>query len=343
MEPPKVSVIILNWNTKNFLEKFLPTVIRTNYPNLEIIVADNGSSDGSAQFVEENFKNVKLIKFDKNYGFCGGYNRAFKFAEGDYIVLLNSDIEVPQNWLTPLIDFMEQNPDVFACQPKILSYFERNRFEYAGACGGFIDKFGYPFCRGRIFNFCEEDIGQYDDARQIFWATGACMLVRKKFLDEVGPLDENFFAHMEEIDWCWRANLHGYKVFCLPQSVVYHVGGGTLPKLNPLKTFFNHRNNLIMLEKNLDLKTALILLPVRPILDIFSSFLYLIKGDISNFIAVLKAIFAFIIGQPKWIRKRIATRKNIKRKKLNNNIIYNGSIVLDYFIRGKRKFSELKF
>ncbi len=169
------------------------------------------------------------------------------------------------------------------------------------------------------------------------------MLVRKKFLDEVGPLDENFFAHMEEIDWCWRANLHGYKVFCLPQSVVYHVGGGTLPKLNPLKTFFNHRNNLIMLEKNLDLKTALILLPVRPILDIFSSFLYLIKGDISNFIAVLKAIFAFIIGQPKWIRKRIATRKNIKRKKLNNNIIYNGSIVLDYFIRGKRKFSELKF
>ncbi len=156
MEPPKVSVIILNWNTKNFLEKFLPTVIRTNYPNLEIIVADNGSSDGSAQFVEENFKNVKLIKFDKNYGFCGGYNRAFKFAEGDYIVLLNSDIEVPQNWLTPLIDFMEQNPDVFACQPKILSYFERNRFEYAGACGGFIDKFGYPFCRGRFLTFAKK-------------------------------------------------------------------------------------------------------------------------------------------------------------------------------------------
>ncbi|CUS84053.1 Glycosyl transferase family 2 [Candidatus Kryptonium thompsonii] len=172
MKQPRVSVIILNWNTKHFLEKFLPSVVQTNYQNLEIIVADNGSTDGSADFVRENFKSVKLITFDKNYGFCGGYNRAIEFASGDYIVLLNSDVEVTPEWLNPIINFMEENKDVFACQPKILSYFERNKFEYAGACGGFIDKFGYPFCRGRIFFYTEEDMGQYDEIKQVFLATG---------------------------------------------------------------------------------------------------------------------------------------------------------------------------
>lgn len=343
MEQPKVSVIILNWNTKHFLERFLPTVIKTDYKNLEIIVADNGSTDGSADFVRENFKEVKLITFDKNYGFCSGYNKAIEFAKGDYIVLLNSDIEVTPNWINPIINFMEENRDVFACQPKLLSYFERNKFEYAGACGGFIDKFGYPFCRGRIFNFCEEDTGQYDEIKQVFWATGACMVIRKKFLDEVGSLDDDFFAHMEEIDLCWRANLHGYKIFCIPQSVVYHIGGGTLPKTNPQKTFLNYRNSLIMLEKNLHLIDALFVIPVRLLFDLISAIIYLIKGNLGDFIAVLKAHMVFWLKQPKWIKKRIKTQKNIKRKKINSNIIFRKSIVIEHFIFGKKRFSELKF
>jgi len=343
MKYPKVSIIILNWNTRHFLEKFLPTVLQTNYPNLEVIVADNNSTDGSAEFVEQNFKNVKVVKFDKNYGFCGGYNRAFKFADGDYIVLLNSDVEVPPDWLTPLVDFMEQNQDVFACQPKILSYFERNKFEYAGACGGFIDRFGYPFCRGRIFEFCEEDSGQYDDIRQVFWATGACMIVRKKLLDEIGLLDEDFFAHMEEIDWCWRANLHGYKIFCIPKSTVFHVGGGTLPRTNPWKTFLNYRNSLIMLEKNLKFTDALFIIPIRFVLDMISALVYLIRGNPKDSFAVVKAYLAFLAGQPEWLRKRATVRRNVQKRKINNRIIYCGSIVFDYFLKGKKRFSELKF
>ncbi|MCS7229393.1 MAG: glycosyltransferase family 2 protein [Candidatus Kryptonium sp.] len=343
MSQPKVSVIILNWNTKHFLAEFLPTVIQTNYPNLEVIVADNGSTDGSANFVKENFKNVKLITFDKNYGFCGGYNRAVKFASGEYVVLLNSDIEVTPNWLNPIINFMEENKDVFACQPKLLSYFERNRFEYAGASGGFIDKLGYPFCRGRIFNYCEEDLGQYDEIKQVFWATGACMVIRKKFLDEIGFLDEDFFAHMEEIDLCWRANLHGYKIFCIPQSVVYHVGGGTLPKTNPKKTFFNYRNSLIMLEKNLALIELLFVIPLRLLFDILSAFVFLFKGNFGDFIAVFKAHLDFWLKQHKWIKKRIENRKNIKMRKIDNNLIFKGSIVIEHFVLGKKRFSELKF
>ncbi len=343
MKQPKVSIIILNWNTKHFLEKFLPSVVQTNYPNLEIIVADNGSRDGSAEFVRENFKNVKLVQFDKNYGFCGGYNRAFKFSNGDYIVLLNSDIEVTSGWLNPIIEFMELNPDVFACQPKILSYFERNKFEYAGACGGFIDRFGYPFCRGRIFDFCEEDKGQYDDIKQAFWATGACMVVRRNLLNEVDLLDEDFFAHMEEIDWCWRANLYGYKIFCIPQSVVYHVGGGTLSRTNPWKTFLNYRNSLIMLEKNLKFPDVLFIIAIRLVFDLISAFIYLLKGDFNNFFAVIKAHFVFLTGQPKWICKRFSVRRNVKRKKVNDKLIYNRSIVFDYFIKGVKKFSELRF
>ena len=343
MKQPRVSVIILNWNTKHFLEKFLPSVVQTNYQNLEIIVADNGSTDGSADFVRENFKSVKLITFDKNYGFCGGYNRAIEFASGDYIVLLNSDVEVTPEWLNPIINFMEENKDVFACQPKILSYFERNKFEYAGACGGFIDKFGYPFCRGRIFFYTEEDMGQYDEIKQVFWATGACMVIRRNLLYEIGFLDEDFFAHMEEIDLCWRANLHGYKIFCIPQSKVYHVGGGTLPKANPRKTFLNHRNSLIMLEKNLTFPDALLIIPIRLFLDIISAIVYLLKGSVGDFFAVLKAHFIFLIAQPKWIIKRIRNRKKIKKKKINNNLIFKKSIVIEYFILGKKKFSELKF
>lgn len=343
MEQPKVSVIILNWNTRHFLEKFLPTAIRTNYKNLEIIVADNGSTDGSVDFVRENFKEVKLITFDRNYGFCGGYNKAIELVEADYIVLLNSDIEVTSDWINPIINFMEENKDVFACQPKLLSYFERNKFEYAGACGGFIDKFGYPFCRGRIFNFCEEDMGQYDDIKQVFWATGACMVVRKKLLDEVGLLDDDFFAHMEEIDLCWRANLHGYRIFCIPQSVVYHVGGGTLPKANPQKTFLNYRNSLIMLEKNLPLIDMLLVIPVRVFFDIISAIIYLIKGNLGDFIAVFKAHIDFWFKQPKWIKKRIENQKHIKRKKINTKLIFGKSIVIEHFIFGKKRFSELKF
>ncbi len=340
---PKVSIIILNWNTKHFLEKFLPPLLQTDYPNFEVIVADNGSTDGSTDLIEEKFKNVKLVKFDKNYGFSGGYNRSFKFANGKYIVLLNSDVEVTPSWLNPIINFMEENPDVFACQPKILSFYERNKFEYAGASGGFIDIFGYTFCRGRIFDFCEEDKGQYDDTIQVFWATGACLVVRKEFLSEIGLLDEDFFAHMEEIDLCWRANLNGYKIFCLPQSVVYHVGGGTLPKINPWKTFLNHRNSLIMLEKNLDTLKLFIIIPIRLALDLVTAITYILKADLKNFIAVMKAISIFLLLQPKWIYKRIETRKKLKKNKIADKLIYKRSIVFDYFILGKKKFSDLKF
>ena len=249
----KVAVVILNWNTEDFLRKFLPGLIRSceKVEGAEVIVADNDSSDDSMMVMKEVFPQVRTIQFEKNLGFTGGYNRAFKEIDCDYFVLINSDIEVTEDWLTPLVKWMDSHPDCGACAPKLHSWQEREKFEYAGAAGGYLDRFGYPFCRGRILKRLEKDRGQYDSPQDVFWATGACLMVRSNVYKDLGGLDDRFFAHMEEIDLCWRMQLQGWKVTVVPESVVYHVGGGTLPASSPFKLFLNYRNNLLMLDNNL--------------------------------------------------------------------------------------------
>ena len=249
----KTAVVILNWNTEDFLRKFLPGLIRSceKVEGAEVVVADNDSSDDSMMVMKEVFPQVRTIQFEKNLGFTGGYNRAFKEIDCEYFVLINSDIEVTDNWLEPLVEWMDSHPDCGACAPKLHSWQERDKFEYAGAAGGYLDCFGYPFCRGRIMKRLETDNGQYDSPQDVFWATGACLMVRSEVYRNLGGLDDRFFAHMEEIDLCWRMQLRGWKVTVVPESVVYHVGGGTLPASSPFKLFLNYRNNLLMLDNNL--------------------------------------------------------------------------------------------
>ena len=248
----KISIVILNWNGEEMLRAFLPSVlVCSSGRDVEVCVADNGSTDASCAMLEEEFPIVRLIRLDENYGFAEGYNRALSQIDAEYVILLNSDVEVTPDWLQPLTEFMDNHPEVAACQPKIMSYKKRDTFEYAGAAGGFIDKLGYPFCRGRIFDVVEKDEGQYDTPLPVFWATGAALMIRLDVYKQVGGLDGRFFAHMEEIDLCWRLRSRGYGIYCIPQSEVYHVGGATLKKENPRKTFLNFRNNLLMLYKNL--------------------------------------------------------------------------------------------
>ena len=249
----KTAVVILNWNTEGFLREFLPGLIHSvaKVEGAEVIVADNASTDGSMDVMKNEFPQVKTLLFEKNYGFTGGYNKAFSQIESDYFVLINSDIEVTEDWLKPLVEWMDSHPECGACAPKLHSWQERNMFEYAGAAGGYLDRFGYPFCRGRILKRLEKDNGQYDSPADVLWATGACLMVRSSVYRKLGGLDERFFAHMEEIDLCWRMQLEGYKVTVVPESVVYHVGGGTLPATSPFKLFLNYRNNLLMLDNNL--------------------------------------------------------------------------------------------
>ena len=249
----KTAVVILNWNTEDFLRKFLPGLIRScgKVEGAEVVVADNDSSDDSMMVMKEVFPQVKTIQFEKNLGFTGGYNKAFEKIDCEYFVLINSDIEVTEGWLEPLVDWMDSHPECGACAPKLHSWQERDKFEYAGAAGGYLDRFGYPFCRGRIMKRLERDEGQYDTPHDVFWATGACLMVRSNVYKDLGGLDERFFAHMEEIDLCWRMQLQGWKVTVVPESVVYHVGGGTLPASSPFKLFLNYRNNLLMLDNNL--------------------------------------------------------------------------------------------
>ena len=249
----KTAVVILNWNTEGFLKEFLPCLLHSveKVAGAEVIVADNASTDGSLRTMQELFPQVRTIAFEKNYGFTGGYNNAFKEIDSEYFVLINSDIEVTEDWLGPLVDWMDNHPECGACAPKLHSWQEKEKFEYAGAAGGYIDLFGYPFCRGRVLSRLETDKGQYDMPTDVFWATGACLMVRSSVYRDLGGLDDRFFAHMEEIDLCWRMQLEGYKVTVVPQSVVYHVGGGTLPATSPFKLYLNFRNNLLMLENNL--------------------------------------------------------------------------------------------
>jgi GT2 family glycosyltransferase len=332
----KTAVVILNWNGKNWLEKFLPNVISES-SDATVIVADNNSSDDSVKFLEENYPNIRIIQNDGNYGYAKGYNLALKQIDAQYFVLLNSDIEVTKDWISPIISLMDLNKKISACQPKILDYNNKNEFEYAGASGGFIDKFGYPFCRGRIFDDLEEDKGQYNDATEIFWATGACLFVRSSHLWEVGGLDKDFFAHQEEIDLCWRLKNKGYKIMVEPKSVVYHVGGGTLNVGSPFKTHLNFRNNLYMMFKNLPLSSLFIIIPIRLVLDGIAAMTFLInKKGIRHLFAVMKAHFAFYFEIPKLIAKR---RKISQRCSLTGKMNY--SILIKNKIKGIKNFSDL--
>lgn len=331
----KVAVVILNWNGKDFLEKFLPSVTKFNNDFTDIIVADNASTDDSINFIKNNYPSVKLIINDKNYGFAKGYNEALKHVDSEYAVLLNSDVEVTQNWIEPIIELMDADKTIAACQPKIRDYNNPKYFEYAGAAGGFIDYLGYPFCRGRIFNHLEEDKGQYDDVTEIFWATGACMFVRMELYNKVGGLDNFFFAHMEEIDLCWRFKNLGYKIMYIPNSIVYHVGGGTLNKIKPQKTFLNYRNNLFLLHKNLSPKIRNWTLLQRLVLDGVAGIKLLLEGKPKHTLAIIKAHFAFY--------KNIKQNKNKRQNIPNPNLIgiFNKSVLVKSFVEKKHTYIAL--
>ncbi|MBS1742926.1 MAG: glycosyltransferase family 2 protein [Bacteroidetes bacterium] len=334
---PSVAIVILNWNGKNYLEKFLPAVCASTYSNKRIIVADNASTDDSVKCIQEKFPSVEIIVNGANFGFAKGYNEALKKVSADYYVLLNSDVEVTATWIEPVIQLMESDKMIGACQPKILSYSDKSMFEYAGACGGWIDNFGYPFARGRVFNDCEKDNGQYNDVQECLWASGAALFVRAEVYQSLGGLDEYFFAHQEEIDLCWRMQRTGFKVYAQPASVVYHVGGGTLPKGNNRKTFLNFRNNLVMLYKNLPLGQVLWTIPARIILDAIAAWKELLNGDTGYFFAVLKAHVRFT----GWLvsGKKAGTPLPTTSKKITGK--YQGCIVWDYFIKKKKTFAEI--
>jgi GT2 family glycosyltransferase len=333
----KVSIVILNWNGRAYLEKFLPSVLASSYIHKEVIVADNASTDDSVSFLQQYYPTVKIIILDQNYGFARGYNEALKQVESDYYVLLNSDVEVEPGWIEPIVDLMQKDATIGACQPKILTYGNRKLFEYAGACGGWIDFLGYPFARGRVFDVCEEDKGQYDTVEPIFWASGAALFVRGHLFHDLGGLDNYFFAHQEEIDFCWRMQLAGYKVYACPQSVVYHVGGGTLPKGNERKVFLNFRNNLVMLAKNLPLSQSIWKIPLRLVLDGISAWKSLFAGQTIYFGAIFEAHIAFI-GWSLFKRNRSVFPKN-KRGRLSG--WFSESIVWKHFVTGKKTFAEI--
>ncbi len=291
----KTAVVILNYNTRDYLKKFLPGLVAScNGLDAQVIVADNASADGSAQMMKEEFPQIRLIELDQNYGFTGGYNRALEQVEAEYFILINSDIEVPEHWLRPLVEWMDAHPDCGACGPKLLSYAQRDTFEYAGAAGGYLDRYGYPFCRGRIMQKVEKDHGQFDTPENVLWCSGACLMVRSSVWNALGGLDDRFFAHMEEIDLCWRMQLRGWKVTIVPQSYVYHIGGGTLPNESPFKLRLNFRNNLLMLENNLPATLgshfkARCRIFVRMCLDGCSALVYLCKGQWNFFQSVVQA------------------------------------------------------
>lgn len=336
----KIAIVILNWNGKKYLQQFLPQLINnTASGDAKIYIADNGSSDDSVPFLKKEYSHFELILFNKNHGFTGGYNRALKLINAEYFVILNSDVEVTSNWIDPIIELMDQDQKIAACQPKIRSFAQKEYFEYAGAAGGFIDKFGYPFCRGRIMKDLEKDSGQYDDIREIFWATGACMFVRAELFKSIGGFDEDFFAHMEEIDLCWRIKNMGYKIFYHPDSLVYHVGGGALPNDSPRKLFLNYRNNLFLLYKNLNGAELIWILLFRMILDGVSAFMYLVSFKGKSFFAVFKAHISFYRLLPEMHKKR--KKEQLKLSQIKE--IYSGSIVYGYFVKKRKYFWNLNF
>ncbi len=327
------AVVILNYNGKKLLQQFLPSVIQYS-KSAEIIVTDNGSSDQSLSILARDFPSIRVIALDKNYGFCGGYNRALKQVKADYYVLLNTDVEVTPRWLDALIHLLDNNAQIAAVQPKVLSYHQKNKFEHAGAAGGLIDSLGYPFCRGRIFNHVEEDKGQYDDEVEIFWATGACMMIRSNLYHQFEGLDEDFFAHMEEIDLCWKLHRKGFKVYYSGKSTVYHVGAGTLDYNNPRKTYLNFRNGLSLIFKHLGIVEIIYKLPFRIILDWLAAFIFLIKLQPGNAKAVMWAHLDFLKNISRDKAKRKALHKDYPT--YPHSVIAKGIIIVAFYLKKRR-------
>lgn len=333
----KIAIVILNWNGKKYLEQFLPSVLASTYPFIEVVVADNASEDDSISFLTGNYPSVRIIRLPENYGFARGYNEALKQVEADYYVLLNSDVEVQPGWIEPVVRLMNSDSSIAACQPKILSWHDHTSFEYAGGAGGWLDHLGYPFARGRLFDYCEQDQGQYDDIQPVFWASGAAMFVRADAYHRAGGLDEYFFAHQEEIDLCWRLQLAGYKIMVCPSSVVYHVGGGTLPKGNKRKVYLNFRNNLIMLAKNLPTTEAVWKIPFRLLLDHISGFKTLLGGQVSYYAAICRAHNGFL----RWWLLYGARQRLRPSKKTKLSGWYSSSVIWKHFIQFKKTFTEI--
>ncbi len=338
----KIAVVILNWNGKSLLEKFLPSLLAFTPQHIaDIIVADNASDDDSVSFLKSEYPGIQLIRLDKNYGFAEGYNRSIAQLEHPYIVLLNSDIEVTPGWLETALDYLETHSDVVVLQPKILSYRDKSSFEYAGASGGYLDIYGYPFCRGRIFNTVEKDTLQYEDCIDILWASGACLFVKTEEYKNAGGLDALFFAHQEEIDFCWRLVSRGKRIVCLPSSIVYHVGGATLSMSNPHKTFLNFRNNLLMIYKNMPDKYLRKTLRFRLFLDILAAFVFFLKREKGN----VKAVF----NARKEFRRNKKQYGKVRKDNLSKSLpdlppqIYRKSIIFAFYCRNKKKFSELNY
>jgi len=333
----KVAVVILNWNGRKFLEQFLPSVIKHNPSFSQVYLADNASSDDSVIYTQTNFPQITVIQNDRNGGFAQGYNEALQKVDAEYYVLLNSDVRVTANWIEPLIELMDKNDRIAACQPKILAFNHPDSFEYAGAAGGFVDKWGYPFCRGRIFDTLEKDEQQYDDNKEIFWASGACLFIRADLYHRMSGFDADFFAHMEEIDLCWRLKNAGYQISYDARSTVYHVGGGTLEYLNPRKTYLNFRNNLFMLYKNLPSKQLFYKIFIRMILDGLAGFKFLINKDFSHVGEILKAHRDFYLS----LKKLIYKRQQLQKIKLTEAKLYPRTLIFEYFVKKRKKFSQL--
>jgi GT2 family glycosyltransferase len=329
----KIAVVILNWNGKKLLKQFLPSVIKFS-KEAKVYVADNASTDDSVDYLETHFPEVTVIQNRRNAGYAGGYNLALKSVPEDIHILLNSDVEVTGNWLLPIKEAFEKEPNTAAIQPKILDYHNKEKFEYAGAAGGYIDKFGYPFCRGRIFQELEEDHGQYNDDQYIFWASGACLAIRKNAFNEIGGLDEDFFAHQEEIDLCWRLQNAGYKIKYVSASRIFHVGGATLKEMNPKKTYFNFRNSLFMLLKNLEPSKLGYIILSRMVLDGMAGIKFIFEGKFNHFFAILEAHASFYRHYGKIRKKR-------PKEFIINKYYLTPSIVSSHYLGGKKKFSEL--
>lgn len=336
----KLAVVILNWNGSALMRKYLPSVVAYSArEGVEVIVADNDSTDDSVEMLRREFPGVRLLTLSRNYGFAEGYNRALSGVEATYYLLLNSDVEVTEGWLDPLLDYMDSHPEAAACQPKIRSLLDRESFEFAGASGGFIDRYGYPFCRGRIMATVEKDHGQYDTVCPVFWATGAALMIRAADYRAAGGLDGRFFAHMEEIDLCWRLNSRGRKLVCIPQSVVYHLGGGTLHKKNSRKTYLNFRNNLLMLYKNLPEGELQHVMRVRGWLDRLAALSFLLKGSWKEFCAVFRARREFRKIAPQFLPQREENLSHTCCSEFPGKT--DRSILFAYYVRGIRSFGKL--
>lgn len=335
----RVAVVILNWNGSDMMRRFLPSVIKGSGELGEVIVADNGSTDSSCEMLAREFPDVRLIRLPKNYGFAEGYNQALKHIDAEFFLLLNSDVEVAEGWLEPLVEYMDKHTDVAACQPKIRAYKEREAFEYAGAAGGFMDIYGYPYCRGRVFADVEKDSGQYDNVCDILWATGAALMIRSDDWKAADGLDGRFFAHQEEIDLCWRLRRRGRRIVCIPQSMVWHVGGASLEQGNPRKTFLNFRNNLAMLYKNLPERDLRRVMRLRFWLDYLAAIQFCLKGDFANALAIGKGRKAF----KQWREELKADRKRLAGELTNEQIpeIAPYSLLWQYYAKGKKIFSML--